>query len=336
MKPKTLQAQYGTSTMHDVGEDMELVIKPVRKVNAAIMDIQTSLVKKDIDQICTSVRNLARTLRLQEEECDPREEYLRSQWKISPEKCIQTLKNACVDRPESEIVIRSTRSVVPLRQGTHFVDSVANERGDRKVVINRDNRKTLPMETNDEMLRTRMIVGPEDTIRISAERERLVLFSLLHAPAQTSMDFRPGNPVYARYLDGEKDTFMAGRHFAAEMLGDPSWHELKLVPNSTQLSHEHVHPHIRLIYVTQGTGKLETGRTSACSDQTFMLEPEKVVILTPGTWHRFSTGSTGLTVQPVHPVTPASGASANSHDMFFGTWKNDKEMLETIQRGAVR
>ena len=101
-----------------------------------------------------------------------------------------------------------------------------------------------------------------------------------------------------------------------------------------QKGHEHVHPHARLVYVTQGSGKLETGITPNCADQTFELQPGKLIVLTAGSWHRFSTGPRGLTVQPIHPITPTSGASANSHEMFHGTWSNVRDILKTIRRGA--
>lgn len=364
MKTETLQAQYGKSTEHNLLEGTELLVKPVREINDAILAVNSAMEARNIDEICAAVRGLAERLRLPMDGADFQEEYLRSQWNESPtdsadqgdfeddeaaqkarairknireDALIDALRSACVGRPESNIVIQSGRDVATLKQGTHFIEAVTDSKSDQRGLTIRNEKGDRTMSTPPgERLRARVTVGTGESVEVMTSSARLLIFSILHGPEQSSIKIQVGDPAHARYLEEKDDKFMAGRHFPAEMMGDPSWHELRLLPNSTQVGFEHIHPHMRLVYVTQGEGTLQTGITRECAGQPFNLFPGKLVILTPGTWHRFSTGETGLTVQPVHPVTPTSGASPNSHEMFYGTLSNVGDMQKIIERGATR
>ena len=337
MSTERLQAQYGQSTEHNLLEGTELLVKPVSEINEAIRAVNLAIEAKNIDQICAAVRGLAQGLHLPIDGLDSQEQYLRSQWEASSDACIDALRAACVNRPESDIIIQSGRDVATLGQGTHFIEAATDSENDERGLTIRNAKGDRKMSTPPgERLRARVTVGTGESVEVMTSNARLLIFSILHEPEQSSIKIQPGDPPHARYLEVKDDKFLAGRHFPAEMMGDPSWHELRLLPNSKQDGFEHVHPHMRLVYVTAGKGTLQTGTTPDCADQTFDLFPGKLIILTPGSWHRFSTGETGLTVQPVHPVTPTSGASANSHEMFFGTWSDIGDMLKTIQRGATR
>lgn len=337
MSTERLQAQYGQSTEHNLNGETELIVSPVAEINEAIAAVHLAIEQGNIDGICASVRGLAERLHLPINGFDSLEQYLRSQWAASPNDCIEALRAACLDRPEADIVIQSGCTGATLGQGTHFVEAATDAESDPRGLVIRDaNGGESSMNATGRRLRARVTVGVNENFEITASNARLLIFSILHEPEQSSTKIQVGDPAHARYLEVKDDKFMAGRHFPAEMMGDPSWHELRLLPNSTQVGFEHIHPHMRLVYVAQGEGKLQTGTTPDCTDQTFNLFPGKLVILTPGTWHRFSTGESGLTVQPVHPVTPTSGASANSHEMFFGTWSDAGDLQKTIERGATR
>lgn len=334
MTHQILKSEYGKSTEHEVKNDMAIIIKPVWEINCGFDTIDSAIATGNINCICDAVKVLVQALHLPVNDFQDLESYIRNSWKNSPRDCAQALRHACMDRRESDIGIRSTQEAA-LSQGTHFIDVVAKDGSNQRAIVFEENGLTDKTETTGKPLRVKVTVGPEETIRVNSEQQRLVIFSVLHGPRQTNIKTQRGDPVHARYLEADQDTFMAGNHFSADLMGDPSWYELKLTPNSSQEGHEHVHPHTRLVYVTQGKGVLETGITSACAEQRFELHPGMVVVLTPGSWHRFSTGSTGLTVQPVHPVTPTSGASTNSHPMFFGTLKNATDIKEIIQRGGT-
>ncbi len=363
MSTQRFQAQYGQSTEHNLLGETELIVSPVHETNLAILAVNSAMEARNIDEICAAVRGLAERLRLPMHGADAQEEYLRLQWNGSPTDCvnqgdveddevaqkdratakkaredalIDALRSACVGRLESDIIIQSGRKVATLGQGTHFIEASAESEGDQRGLVIRDANGDESSMNATGRLRARVTVGANENVKITASNAWLLIFSILHGPEQSSMKIQVGDPAHARYLEEKDDKFMAGRHFPAEMMGDPSWHELRLLPNSTQVGFEHIHPHMRLVYVTQGEGTLQTGITRECADQPFNLFPGKLVILTPGTWHRFSTGESGLTVQPVHPVTPTSGASSNSHEMFFGTLSNVGDMQKIIERGATR
>lgn len=338
MSKEALQTIYGRSSEHDMNEDVSLRVQPVTEVHATSFAVEEALRRENIDDICGTIRNLAQTLRLRGCDFLSLESYLREQWDESTDHCVHALRNACVNRPEPDMHIESTWDFVDLSQGTHFVDLL---HADHQRILTLCSMKGQSYESSahcaGQPLRARITVGPDQIMRLeSSGTGRLAIFSILNTPSSTTMRTQIGSPAYARYLDERGDAFMAGRHFPAEMLGDPSWHELKMAPNSTQVGFEHVHPHTRLVYVTEGDGVFQTGATSECADQVFELLPGKLIILTPGTWHRFSAGPTGLTVQPVHPVTPTSGASANSHEMFFGTLSDETSLINILKRGATR
>ncbi len=336
MTIERIKAQYGQSTECELGNvKKSLIVSPVDEINNAIRAISMAIKDRNINRICITIRELAQWLHLPIDSFDSQAQYLRSQWKASPDACIDALKAACMNYPESDIIVQSGYNAATLKQGTHFIEVVTNSRNSKRDLTIRDEKGDKTMSTSaGEQLRARVTIGAKKSVEIMCSDAQLMIFSIMHKPKQSSIKIQPGDPPHARYLDVKHDSFLAGRHFPAEMIGDPSWHELKLLPHAEQKNFEHIHPHSRLIHVTQGEGILETGTTPDCADQSFNLFPGKLIILTPGTWHRFSAKKTGLTVQPIHPVTPTSGASTNSHEMFYGTWSCLEDMFKTIQRGA--
>ncbi|MBM3228213.1 hypothetical protein FJZ27_05160, partial [Candidatus Peribacteria bacterium] len=299
MKTATLQAQYGRSTEHNLNREVELTVSPVREINETMLIVNAAIEKaihainleiadrrNNIDEICATLRDLAERLHLPMDGADEMEDYLRSQWEASPDACIDALRAACVNRPESDIIIQSGREAATLGQGTHFIEAATDsERNERGLTI-RNAKGDRKMSTPPgERLRARVTVGAGETVEVMASNAQLLIFSILHEPELSSIKIQPGDPPHARYLEVKDDKFLAGRHFSAEMMGDPSWHELRLLPNSNQRGFEHIHPHMRLVHVTAGKGTLQTGTTPDCADQPFELFPGKLIILTPGTWH---------------------------------------------------